>query len=305
MQQFFRPIQLISNIYTQMQAALAGAERIFALVDEPLQQQDDPDAQPLPTIVGRVAFEHVSFGYGTRINGTIQDLVLRDVSFVAEPGQTIALVGPTGAGKSTLVNLLPRFYDASSGRITLDGVDVRTVRLASLRSQMGYVLQESFLFSGTIADNIRYGRLDADDAAVEAAARAVSAHDFIMAFAEGYQTHLGERGGGLSQGQRQLIAFARAVLADPRILVLDEATANIDTHTEALIQAALKTLLQGRTSFVIAHRLSTVRNANQILVIDEGQILERGTHTELLTLDGLYAELYRRQFRDEPKTTPG
>lgn len=300
-QQFFRPIQMISNIYTQMQAAFAGAERIFALVDEPLQQRDAPDAKPLPPIVGRVAFEHVSFGYGAQANGAAPDLVLRDVSLVAEPGQTIALVGPTGAGKSTLVNLILRFYDVTDGRISIDGHDVGDVTLASLRSQMGFVLQENFLFSGSIADNIRYGRLDATDAEVEAAAQAVSAHDFITSLPEGYQTHLGERGGGLSQGQRQLIAFARAVLADPRILILDEATANIDTQTEALIQDALKILLQGRTSFVIAHRLATVRNADQVLVINNHQIIEQGTHSELLAQGGLYADLYRRQFRDEPQ----
>jgi ATP-binding cassette, subfamily B, multidrug efflux pump len=224
---------------------------------------------------------------------------LQDVSLVAEPGQTVAIVGPTGAGKTTLVNMIGRFYDVGEGLVMIDGVDVRDVTRASLRSQMGVVLQDSFLFSGTLAENIRYGRLDATDAEVEAAARAANAHDFIARLPEGYQTKIGERGGTLSQGQRQLIGIARAILADPRILILDEATSSVDTRTEALIQAALKTLLKGRTSFVIAHRLSTIREADQVLVMQEGQIVERGTHAELLELGAVYAELYRRQFRDE------
>jgi ABC-type multidrug transport system fused ATPase/permease subunit len=225
-------------------------------------------------------------------------LVLKNISLVAEPGQTVAIVGPTGAGKTTLVNLIGRFYDVTDGAVTIDGYDVRGVTRASLRSQMGVVLQESFLFSGTVADNIRYGRLDATDAEVEAAARAANAHDFITRLTDGYATQLGERGGGLSQGQRQLIGIARAILADPRILILDEATSSVDTRTEALIQQALRTLLKSRTSFVIAHRLSTVRDADQVLVLRAGEIVERGRHEELLARDGLYAELYRRQFRD-------
>ena len=231
-------------------------------------------------------------------------MVLDDVSLVAEPGQTIAIVGPTGAGKTTLVNLIGRFYDVADGAVTIDGVDVRAVTRASLRSQMGVVLQESFLFSGTVAENIRYGKLEATDEEVEAAAQAANAHEFIMRLPEGYNTQLGERGGNLSQGQRQLLGIARAILAAPRILILDEATSSVDTRTEALIQSALKTLLEGRTSFVIAHRLSTIREADQVLVMQQGRIVERGTHQSLLEQGGMYAELYRRQFRDEPVAQP-
>ncbi len=293
-QQFFRPIQIISNIYTQMQSAFAGAERIFDLIDTPLQQQDSPEAQVLPPVEGHVVFEHVNFSYNVKPDPT--NLVLHDINLVAGEGQTIALVGETGAGKSTLVNLIPRFYDVTSGRVMIDGYDTSEVTLASLRRQIGFVQQDTFLFSGTVADNIRYGRLDATDTEVEEAAKAVSVHDFILALPEGYKTRLGERGTGLSQGQRQLIAFARTVLADARILILDEATSNIDTYTEGLIQNALKRLLKGRTSFIIAHRLSTIRDADLVLVVDKGQIIERGTHDELLALGGRYAELYQRQF---------
>jgi ATP-binding cassette subfamily B multidrug efflux pump len=293
-QQFFRPIQIISNIYTQMQSAFAGAERIFDLIDTPLQQQDSPEAQVLPPVEGHVVFEHVNFSYNVKPDPT--NLVLHDINLVAGEGQTIALVGETGAGKSTLVNLIPRFYDVTSGRVMIDGSDTSEVTLASLRRQIGFVQQDTYLFSGTVADNIRYGRLDATDAEVEEAAKAVSVHDFILALPEGYKTRLGERGTGLSQGQRQLIAFARTVLADARILILDEATSNIDTYTEGLIQNALKRLLKGRTSFIIAHRLSTIRDADLVLVVDKGQIVERGTHDELLALGGRYAELYQRQF---------
>ena len=293
-QQFFRPIQIISNIYTQMQSAFAGAERIFDLIDTPLQQKDSPDAQVLPPIEGRVVFDHVNFSYAAKPDPT--NLVLRDINLIAKQGQTIALVGETGAGKSTMVNLIPRFYDVTSGKILIDGFDTSDITLASLRRQIGFVQQDTFLFSGTVADNIRYGRLDATDAEVEDAAKAVSVHDFILSLPDGYKTKLGERGTGLSQGQRQLIAFARTVLADARILILDEATSNIDTYTESLIQNALKKLLNGRTSFIIAHRLSTVRDADLVLVVDKGQIVERGTHDELLALGGRYAELYQRQF---------
>ncbi len=293
-QQFFRPIQIISNIYTQMQSAFAGAERIFDLIDTPLQQKDSPKAQILPPIEGRVVFDHVNFSYAAKPDPT--NLVLHDINLVAEQGQTIALVGETGAGKSTMVNLIPRFYDVTSGKVLIDGFDTSDVTLASLRRQIGFVQQDTFLFSGTVADNIRYGRLDATDAEVEEAAKAVSVHDFILALPDGYKTKLGERGTGLSQGQRQLIAFARTVLADARILILDEATSNIDTYTEGLIQNALKRLLKGRTSFIIAHRLSTIRDADLVFVVDKGQIVERGTHDELLALGGRYAELYQRQF---------
>jgi ABC-type multidrug transport system fused ATPase/permease subunit len=293
-QQFFRPIQIISNIYTQMQSAFAGAERIFDLIDTPLQQKDSPQAQTLPLIEGRVVFDHVNFSYAATPDPT--NLVLRDINLTAEQGQTIALVGETGAGKSTMVNLIPRFYDVTSGKLLIDGFDTSDVTLASLRRQIGFVQQDTFLFSGTVADNIRYGRLDATDTEVEEAAKAVSVHDFILALPDGYKTKLGERGTGLSQGQKQLIAFARTVLADKRILILDEATSNIDTYTESLIQDALKRLLHGRTSFIIAHRLSTVHNADLVLLVDKGQIVERGTHDELLALGGRYAELYQRQF---------
>jgi ATP-binding cassette subfamily B multidrug efflux pump len=302
-QQFFRPVQALSAFYTTAQSALAAAERIFALLDTPPDLVDAPDAQELPRIEGWVEFDHVWFSYGARPGEQPVDeerYVLKDICLVAEPGQTIALVGPTGAGKTTLVNLIGRFYDVSAGAVLIDGVDVRRVTRASLRSQMGIVLQDSFLFSGTIADNIRYGRLDATDEEVEAAAKAANAHDFIMRLPEGYQTHLSERGSNLSQGQRQLIGIARAILADPRILIFDEATSSVDTRTEQLIQQALRRLLRGRTSFVIAHRLSTVHDADLVLVLDQGRIVERGTHEELLARGGLYAELHRRQFRDEP-----
>ncbi|MDQ5852779.1 MAG: ABC transporter ATP-binding protein/permease [Chloroflexota bacterium] len=330
-QQFFRPIQQLSTFYTTAQASLAASERIFDLLDTPADIVDAPDAQVLPPIEGRVVFDHVSFSYGdrpeqgtgnreqgtgdsrsttgngqsaTHNSASSRGMVLDDVSLVAEPGQTIAIVGPTGAGKTTLVNLIGRFYDVAEGAVTIDGVDVRAVTRASLRSQMGVVLQESFLFSGTVAENIRYGKLEATDEEVEAAAQAANAHEFIMRLPEGYNTQLGERGGNLSQGQRQLLGIARAILAAPRILILDEATSSVDTRTEALIQSALKTLLEGRTSFVIAHRLSTIREADQVLVMQQGRIVERGTHQSLLEQGGMYAELYRRQFRDEPVAQP-
>ncbi len=291
-QQFFWPIQQVSQLYTQAQAALAGGERIFDLLDTPEDMVDRPGARALPSIQGRVAFENVSFAYDPH------NPVLHDISLVAEPGQTVALVGPTGGGKTTIVNLIARFYDVTAGRVTIDGVDVRDITINSLRRQLGIVPQNSFLFSGTVADNIRYGRLEATDKEVEEAARLVNAHDFITRLPQGYQTLLGERGSSLSQGQRQLVAFARAILAKPRILILDEATSSIDTRTEMLIQQALGKLLQGRTSFVIAHRLSTVRNADQVLVVEGGRIVERGTHESLLQRGGVYADLYHRQFFD-------
>ncbi len=301
-QQFFRPVQQISQVYALLQATLAAGERIFDLLDEPLDLVDSQDAREMPLIQGRVVFEHVSFSYASRGNGDGRtgtgDAVLREINLSTEPGQTIAIVGPTGAGKTTLINLLGRFYDVSGGRVLIDGADVRSVTRASLRKQMGVVLQDSFLFAGTVVDNIRYGRLDASDKEIESAARAVGADTFIMSLPDGYQTELGERGGTLSQGQRQLISLARAVLADPRILILDEATANVDTRTELIIQSALEKLLQGRTSFVIAHRLSTVRSADQVYVLEDGRIVEHGTHQDLLAQGGAYAELYARQFRE-------
>ena len=295
-QQFFRPIQLASQVYTQAQAAVAGAERIYNILDEEPEPVDPPDAPKLGPARGRITFERVTFEYDP------DRPVLHDVDFEVEPGQTVALVGPTGAGKTTIASLIPRFYDATGGTVRIDGRDVKGLARKDLRANIGIVLQEPFLFSGTIAENIGYGRSgdpsESTREEVEAAARVVNAHDFIMDLPDGYDTVLGEGGGALSQGQRQLLSFARAVLTDPRILILDEATSNIDTRTEAIIQRALATLLEGRTSVVIAHRLSTIRNADLILVIQDGHIEERGTHAGLMQKDGLYADLYRRQFRE-------
>jgi len=292
-QQFFRPIQLVSQVYTQMQSALAGAERIYGILDEAPEPRDPPGTPDLGTIAGAITFDHVTFAYE-------QDRpVLRGINLDIAAGQTVALVGQTGAGKTTIVNLIPRFYDVTEGAVLLDGHDIRTVTRASVRRQIATVLQESFLFSGTVADNIGYGREGATRDEIEAAAQTVDAHTFIMQLPQGYDTLLGQGGGTLSQGQRQLLSFARAVLADPRILILDEATSNIDTRTEAIIQCALATLLKGRTSVVIAHRLSTIRNADLICVIEAGEIVERGTHDTLLALpEGKYAALYSRQFAD-------
>lgn len=288
-QQFFRPIQILSQFYTQAQSALAGLERIFLLLDEPTDLKDAPDAIAMPPIQGEVSFEQVTFGYSPA------QLVLKGVNLRAKPGQMIALVGPTGAGKSTIINLILRFYDVSSGAVKVDGIDVRTVTQASLRRQIGLVLQDNILFSGTVAENIAFGCPQATQAEIEAAASVANVHEFITTLPQGYATLLGERGANLSQGQRQLISIARAVLVNPRILILDEATSSIDTRTEALVQAAIDRLLADRTSFVIAHRLSTVTQADQVLVIQQGHIVEQGTHTELIAKRGVYANLYSLQ----------
>ena len=292
-QRFNQPIQQISTMWTNIQNAIAGAERIFGLLDEKSEVQDAADAAQMAPINGRVEFRNVSAAY-------VKDQpVLCNVSFTAEPGQTIAIVGPTGAGKTTVINLIPRFYDVTDGAVLIDGVDVRKVKTESLRRQIGIVLQDTFLFSTTVMENIRFGRLDATDEEVVAAAKLAYADTFIERLPDQYQTVLGERGSGLSQGQRQLLSIARAALANPRILILDEATSSVDTRTERLIQKALEQLLRGRTSFVIAHRLSTIRNANQVLVISDGEIVERGTHDELLAKQGAYFDLYMSQFRRE------
>lgn len=286
---FNRPIIQLANLYGMVQAGLAGAERVFAILDEVPEINDLPDAIELTDIQGQVEFENVSFGY-------LPDLpVLNNVSFQAKAGQTIALVGPTGAGKTTIINLLTRFYDIDSGTIRVDGKDIRILRKDSLRGSLGIVLQDTYLFTGKVRENIRYGRLDASDAEVESAARMANADSFIRHLPHGYDTILSDAGSSLSQGQRQLLAIARALLADPAILILDEATSSVDTRTEIHIQQALHRLMHGRTSFIIAHRLSTVQKADCILVIDGGRIVERGTHTELLALQGAYYNLYASQ----------
>jgi ABC-type multidrug transport system fused ATPase/permease subunit len=287
---FFRPIQELSQLYTTVQAAMAGGERVLELLDTPPAVADRPGAIEMPRIEGRIELRDVSFAY------LENQTVLHDVSLDIQPGQTVALVGPTGGGKTSIANLIARFYDAKTGAVLIDGYDVREVHQRSLRRQMGLVPQDPFLFSGTIADNIRFGHVEATDEDVAEAARLANAHDFIAALPEDYATVILEGGANLSVGQRQLICIARAILADPRILILDEATASVDTLTEALIQDALRRLLEGRTAIIIAHRLSTVRDADQICVVQAGRIVERGRHAELLALRGTYRELYERQF---------
>lgn len=288
---FWEPLNNISNFYNSILVAMASTERIFEIMDTEPEIQDSPNAIEMPEIVGRVEFDNVTFSYDNK------KIVLENVSFNVSPGETIALVGPTGAGKSTIVNLISRFYDVTEGSVCIDGYDVRDVKLHSLRKQMGIMMQDTFIFSGTIMDNIRYGRLDATDEEVIDAAKAVHAHDFIMDMEDGYYTEVKERGSRLSVGQKQLISFARALLADPKILILDEATSSIDTQTEILIQKALERLLKGRTSFVIAHRLSTIRKVDRIMVVDNRHIVESGSHDELIAKKGLYYELYQAQYR--------
>lgn len=289
---FWRPIMNLSNFYNQIVTNIAGAERIFEIMDTKPSVKDDPDVTELPPIQGQVTFDDVSFSYDG------QRRVLDHVSFRVRPGETIALVGPTGAGKTTIVNLISRFYDIQKGHIYIDDYDLTKVSIESLRRQMGVMTQDNFLFSGTIRDNIRYGRLDATDEQIEAAAKAVNAHDFIMKLDQGYDTVLSERGGGLSIGQKQLLAFARTMVSDPRILILDEATSSIDTNTEILVQEGIEHLLAGRTSFVIAHRLSTIQKADRIFVIDDGRIIEEGNAAQLLAKKGFYYDLYMSQFKN-------
>jgi ABC-type multidrug transport system fused ATPase/permease subunit len=293
---FFAPIQDLSSRYTHLQAAMAAGERVFELLDTPVAVVDKPGATDLPPIKGHVRFDNVVFGYNPDV------AVLKGISLEAKPGDVIALVGETGAGKSSIINILCRFYNIQSGTITIDGHNLQDVTAHSLRNQLGLVLQEPFLFSGTVRDNIRYGRLDATEDEIVAAAKAVNAHEFITKLPLEYDTEVHERGSQLSVGQRQLISFARALLANPRILIMDEATSSVDTQTELLIQEALKTLLEGRTAFVIAHRLSTITRATRIIVLQHGQIVEQGTHHELLASEGYYYNLYTMQWRATQQT---
>ena len=287
---FWAPINTLAGFYNSLLTAISYLERIFETIDEPVVVKDREDAVEMPPIHGDVAFDHVTFSYEPGVP------ILKDVSFHANQGQSFAVVGPTGAGKTTLVNLLSRFYNVDSGRILIDGVDIAGVTIRSLRKQMGVMMQDSFIFSGTIMDNIRYGNFSATDEEVIRAAKTVCAHDFIMEMENGYQTQVNERGSRLSAGQRQLISFARALLADPPILILDEATSSIDTETEIILQKGLNELLKGRTSFIIAHRLSTIKNSSCIMYVDKGTILEKGTHDELMAQKGEYYKLYMSQY---------
>mgnify|MGYP002614883669 CR=1 FL=1 len=287
---FWNPINTLASFYNSLLTAISYLERIFEAIDEPVQVKDAEDAVPMPPIKGEVEFKNVTFSYEDGIP------ILKKVSFKAEQGQTVAIVGPTGAGKTTIVNLLSRFYNVDSGEVLIDGIDISKVTIRSLRKQMGVMMQDSFIFSGTVMDNIRYGNKEVSDEQVIQAAKTVCAHDFIMEMENGYYTQINERGSRLSQGQRQLISFARALLADPKILILDEATSSIDTETEILLQKGLNELLKGRTSFIIAHRLSTIKNADFIMYIDAGGIAEMGSHEELISQEGEYYKLYMSQY---------
>jgi ATP-binding cassette subfamily B multidrug efflux pump len=290
-QNFTSPLRQLANLYNSIQAALAGAERVFELIDTPAESDDAPDAAALESVRGEVRFENVSFGYQPGIT------IIKEMTIKASAGETLALVGPTGAGKTTLINLLTRFYEIDGGRITIDGKDIRDIRKADLRRSLGLVLQDTFLFSGTVMENIRYGRLDATDEECIGAAKTAGADPFIRQLTRGYQTSLSERAGNLSQGQKQQLAIARAILSDPAILILDEATSSVDTRTETRIHKALLQFMAGRTSFIIAHRLSTIRDAGQVLVVDSGKIVEKGSHRELLERRGFYHHLYVSQFK--------
>ncbi|MCC7360339.1 MAG: ABC transporter ATP-binding protein [Anaerolineales bacterium] len=292
-QNFIGPLRQLANMYNAIQAALAGAERVFEVIDTPIEAPDDPQAAPLNRLRGEVRFDHVEFGYEPG------SPVIKNMTLTARAGQTVALVGPTGAGKTTIINLLTRFYEYQGGTISIDGRDIRSMRKRDLRRQLGLVLQDTFLFAGTVMDNIRYGRLDATDEECLRAAELADADHFIRQLPQGYQSLLSERAGNLSQGQRQLLAIARAILADPAILILDEATSSVDTRTEARIQKALLRLMAGRTSFVIAHRLSTIRDADNVVVIDHGEIVEQGSHAALLARQGFYYQLYMSQFKGQ------
>ena len=287
------PVKRISRVYGTINKAMAAADRVFAVLDTKEELKDKPNAVDMPKIAGQVTFEHVSFAYKPGVD------VLHDLNLTAEPGQVVAFVGPSGAGKSTIANLIPRFYDVTAGAIKIDGIDIRDVKIRSLREQIGIVPQETMLFSGSVMDNIRYGRLDASDEEVIEAAKAANAHNFIMQLTDGYETKIGERGIMLSGGQRQRIAIARAILKNPRILILDEATSALDTESEEIVQEALDKLMVGRTSFVIAHRLSTIVGADKIIVLDGGRVQEFGTHQELMKTGGLYSHLYNIQFSDK------